>query len=214
MGPDDSAGKSSSAQLDSVYLALSRIANRLGLSFDRTQMDLAGLTTEAGAPDQQSSQWGESLRAGGRQLGIRFSELDQPSVSALLDLVAEGFPIVLMGDGVQLVLDRYEHRHFEAAYYDGSTVQYERLHWRRVRRRLRKSKELRVWVCQDELECRAMEANRLTSSKHSSHEDHKAHPSPLRRFLAMLRMDKRDLLTVFLFAFVSSLLALDTKPVI
>lgn len=208
-----STSPNSNQELEVIYQSLSRVATRLGLPCRRSQLDWG----QAGSDLESETGHEMCIRRLAEPFGIRFAELDHPSVEALVDLVKEGFPVVLLtGEKIE-VLDRYESGRFESASF-GRENPYMQRHWRSVYKQLRKTKP-RVLVGQDELECNALSSANLKKSEgaasHSgdasdSAKHHKSHASPLRRFWAMLRFDRRDVLTVTLFAFVASVLALAT----
>lgn len=190
-----------------VYYVLNQVAIRLGLQVDRTHIDFS----HCGELDQVSG-FLEALRKTGEQVDLRLTERNVEKLTELQDYLAEGFPLVLVAGSESIeeiiVLTRFDFGKYEAVWFNPTRIR--RVRPGTIRRFFRKHKstEVHVLVGQDELECRTLS----TAKSSVNHDDDHHHPhlSPVRRFWRMLYMDRRDVLTVGLFALVASILALAT----
>lgn len=188
---------------ETTYFVLNQVALRLGLQIDRSQIDFDD-PKSTGSVDQFLA----DLRSAGQQVGIRLAEQEVNSLAELQDYLAEGYPVVLVADPDEVfLLNRYDFGKYEVVDFEPTRIR--RVRPETLRRRLKKHPDVHVLVGQDELECRSLSTARVRSPAKKSSAGHH-HLSPLRRFLAMLNLDRRDMLTVALFAFIASLLALAT----
>lgn len=143
--------------------------------------------------------------------GVFLDHANLNNVEDIFAYVSEGNPVVLFCDNqVTLVLERRSGRSLEATQVSehSSTVLISR--WK-LRRILSRSKDRHTFVAKRQLECDSLSsANAHASAPAQSDAQHHQHATPLRRFLALLNLERRDIKLVFLFALVAGILALAT----
>jgi len=146
----------------------------------------------------------QQLIEASQQSGIFLKEIDLVAVDDVCGFVRNGYPVLFVeSSGDVLVLERGIGRKLEGTEIN-SSVETRAFTRRQLRQRLRADPPPRLVVAKKELECDQMSAAPVGTP----HDDHDDHPTPLRRFLTLLSLDRRDILTVFLFAFVAGVLAL------
>lgn len=176
-----------------VRRCVRRIAAVLDLSEFGDRLDLSGV--------QDCPDWEKNvLIAGCRQLGVYLRELESLTAEQALDIVREGHVVVVPhNDGDYTIVEHQHGRKVEVSTVNGSirhgTVSHASL------TDILDGSEV-VFVAQRELACESL----------STHEEkgHGEHPTPLRRFLRLLKLEARDIWTVVLFALVSGVLGLAT----
>ena len=189
---------------DRIYEVLWRISLRLEVPLDKSELDLRH------SSDSDANEL-NSLVAGARYLGIFLKEsiIDLNDVTGLL---AEGFPIILAEpDGAIWVLEKLSGGQIEASCFDAQTT-YTTINPKKIRELLASTRGTRAFVAKKELECNSMSAaaGSRTLHGHSGEHPEHSHPKPMRRFLALLRLDQGDIWTVTLFALVAGILSLAT----
>ncbi|MEO8269546.1 MAG: ABC transporter ATP-binding protein, partial [Aureliella sp.] len=190
-----------------ILEVLRRVGVRLQVTIDASTLDLGDV------PDAARDASGlKLLLTGGRRAGIYFWESQLVAVD-IVSLVRDGLPIVAaFPDCSFWVFEAANGRRVEASYIQDE-VSYSTFSIRKIRRILKQP--ARLFVAKQELECSNLS---LSSSKSHlaqnspSHatSDRGEHPTPLSRFLAMLRLDQRDVWTIGLFALVAGILSLAT----
>ncbi|MEM8732936.1 MAG: ABC transporter ATP-binding protein [Planctomycetota bacterium] len=194
LSPDD--------QEDVIYAVLSRAAITLGTKADRTKLDLFDLLNIDDDVDIFAV-----LENAGSQMGLAVRETQMRRADEIYELVREGFPAIALTSDEELHLLRT---------VSGSRIEVNRAMKGRTesytitRRELRKFLDdkdgVRLFVLKQELECDTLSSSPVhETSDHAGH-----HLSPFRRFLALLRMDARDVSLVLLFAGVAGVLGLAT----
>lgn len=187
---------------DRVLHVLRRVGLCLQIAVDYSELDLADVSANDRAIDEL-----ELLRGGARRAGIFFKEAHL-TASEVLALLAEGLPVVAAGtDGSYTVFEKRVGKNVEACHV-ASEIRSIVLSPRKLRALL--AENPRLLVAKKELECSTLSSAPAHASHHHSHAAHSLHPKPLRRFLALLRLDARDIWTVSLFALVSGVLTLAT----
>lgn len=187
---------------------LQRVLIRLQIILDipptTTRSYWANLQESRGRDDVQL------LVEAGDQAGIFLKELESLSAEDVIGFVRNGYPVLLAeASGDMLLLERVVGRKLEGSEIN-SAVNTHTFSKRQLRRRLESEPPPRCLVAKQELECDRMSATPagVEREDHQHHDHHHHHPPPLRRFLTLLNMDRRDVMTVFLFASVAGVLAL------
>ena len=187
---------------DRVLYVLRRVGLCLQVAVDYSELDLADVSSSDRASDEL-----ELLRGGARRAGIFVKEA-QLTASEIHSLLAEGLPVVAAWtDGSFTVFEKRFGKNIEA-YQIGAEVDCVVLSPRKLRGLL--TGKPRLFVAKKELECSSLSSAAAHASQHHSHAAHPPHPKPLRRFLALLKLDARDIWTVTVFALVSGILTLAT----
>ncbi len=173
---------------DVQYGAISRIATALQIVTDRSSIDF---------------QQNDCLVTSARRVGIYLRGIALDSVDEILELVGEGYPVIIANsDGTVEVIEKMSGRKVVVSSI-GQRIETSTIGISQLRARLSSQREGQMFVAKKELECDGF------SSGVNHGEDHH-HLPPLRRFMGMLRLDLRDILTITLFALVAGLLSLAT----
>ncbi len=181
---------------DTVEKIVSRLAIELQL-----QSELRPIV--AIAQDNLAAEPFQSLISAAKQTGVVLEKATLNNVEDFFAFVGEGNPIVLIcsNDSV-FVLEKIAGRSIEATHISEHSSSVLLSRWK-LRRILSRNRERHTFVAKKQLEC-----NSLSSS--NEHGDHHDHPTPYRRFVGLLSLDRRDIKLVFLFALVAGILALAT----
>ena len=186
-----------------VYQILIRVCGSLGVPVDRSQLSLGDLRRDG---DQDVN----LLVAAGKQVGVTIRESTFADADEVFDFASEGYPIILnmTGEACHIVEGRVG-RNVEVSHVAADTcrVSTDILSRRALRNLCALSTDAQTFIAKEELECHPMSAHDPQS--HGNEHDHE-HPTPLRRFLQLLRLDRRDIWMVALFALVSGILSLAT----
>ena len=181
-----------------VYKVLSRLGMQLETSVDRADiLDWDQLST-----DDPLGQ----LSAGAEQSGITLRELPVDGSSESAAFIREGYPLVVSAnDGSFTLVSSAYGRKFETTrFQDG------RLSESTTRADLATivsgDPGARIFVAKNQLDLDSVSA----SPFHADPNHHSEHLTPLRRFIGLLRLELKDIWTVFLFAFVAGVLTLAT----
>ncbi len=187
---------------DRTSEVLRRIGLCLGVPMDKMDLDLGDVS----ASDREADDYG-LLIAGARQVGVFVAE-SKVREEEIKSALAEGFPVILaQADGTLWVLENLVGRRVEACRVSDS-VKLSMLRRSQLRALLKTESGVRMFVAKKELECDVLSsAGSHSGGEHGHSHDH---PRPLRRMLALLRLDQRDIWTVILFALVAGILALAT----
>ena len=140
------------------------------------------------------------LTVGCRQLGVYLRPIETLTDEQTLDIVREGHVVVIpRRDGDYTIVEHQHGRRFDISTINGS-IRHGTVSRSGLTAMLADS-EASVLVAQRELACDSL----------STHDDeHREHPTPLRRFLRLLKLEASDIWTVVLFALVSGVLGLAT----
>ena len=176
-----------------------RVVRRIATVLDLD--DFGGRLDLSGVPDSPSWEH-DVLQAGGRQLGVYVRQSDSLTGEQSLDVVREGHVVVVHHrDGHYTIIEHQLGRNVEITTVNGSlkhgTIS------RSAIDALLQDTEHGVFVAQRELACESLSA-------HKSDEAHGESPTPLRRFLRLLKLESSDIWSVVLFALVSGVLGLAT----
>ncbi|GAB5402385.1 MAG: ABC transporter ATP-binding protein [Aureliella sp.] len=203
MANDEQSGPGDAdAKIDEFHVVelLRRIGICLGQPVDATALNLGDVATT----DLEDNDFG-LLIAGGRQVGIFISELEVVAEDIPGSLVA-GFPVIFAEEsGDFWLFEGIVGSRIEATHVS-DTVETQVIKQSRIKRLFAENPEARCLVAKRELECVAMSSD----SHGDGHDDHHDHLPPLQRFIALLRLDQRDIWAVALFALVAGILSLAT----
>ena len=182
---------------ETVYRAVSQTGISLGLNIQRSTVF---------ASDQlQSDDCLEGLIEAAQRAGIHLREMEFAQLSDAQSFLREGYPVLVCHhDGDITLVDAGTGKRFETIRF-GSGLRASVVSLPTLRQLLIDQPSDRVFVAKQELECDSLSA---TSQAH--HDGHHEHPSPIRRFLALLKLEQRDIWMVALFALVSGVLTLAT----
>ncbi len=188
-----------------AFQALLSIGAGLNLPIERASLDLSDVPVSDVNVDEMAL-----LMAGARQVGITLKEIELAKSSELFDLILDGYPVMLAAaDGTLWVFETTSAKQIEVSRI-GKKVERTLLSRRHLRLLVKRESEGRLFVAKKELECDSLSA----ASGHIGHGQHGGHDSdhvsPLRRFLSLLNMDRRDVWTIALFALVAGILGLAT----
>lgn len=188
-------------QDDRMQEVLRRVGIRLNVPFDRSELDIADAS--ASAPDGDVV---GALVIGAAQIGVLLREA-KISSEEIPALVTEGLPVVVAKpDGVFWVLERLIGNRIEATSI-ADTIATSLL---RSYQLPELTNSARLFVGKKELECDLLSSATAHGEASHGHGSHGHGMKPMRRFLALLRLDQRDVLTICLFALVSGVLGLAT----
>lgn len=182
-----------------VYAVLTRAAATLGKQVDQADWDLQTSTQSA-----QKSSLAEMLIQSGEYLGLSVAQVRLKSVMDLMELLREGLPVALIEGPERCHLFRgLQGRRFEVNYFEGDQISISVLKKNEVAKLLDQD-SVEVLVIKYRLDCDPIAAHGVHSSQHA----HGEHIPPLKRFIGLLWMDRRDIRSVILFALVSVILGL------
>ena len=203
-----SSDKDAPASEEAVYATISRICGALDVWIDRSQLVLADL------PRDQVNRV-PLLVAAGKHVGVAIREFELKEFGEAWDLVSEGFPVVLVAEEDNYVVERRTGSKVQLSRISNATgaISTEMLSRRGLRSTIARIAPTRTFVAKEELECSQLSRFESSLNHDPGHgdDDHgHDHPSPLRRFWGLLKLERRDVLTVFLFATVSGILSLAT----
>ena len=196
---------------DAIFRTLWRVGICLNISVARNHLELGDVSLDLPVDDETEI---VLLMAGAKQAGIQLKEIDAPSSTEIFRLVSERYPIVAISeDDAFLVFESQSGRHLEVSIIDSGMTTKMRSR-QQVANLAHRHAQSHWFVCKPELECDSLSsspAGRRIGHGDSKHDDqHQDRPTPLRRFIGMLSLDRRDIGLVILFAFVSGILALAT----
>lgn len=160
------------------------------------------------SPDGSDHDPLEKLIAGARTAGIMLSESPIPCLGDIIATVRQGIPAVFcLSDDRLIVLQSPDGGKIETAIIDDQ-IRQQALSKSRLRDLLGDFSQLRMFIAKKEFECESLSAN----SGRNTH-DHD-HPTPLRRLIELLYLDRRDIRLVTLFAVVAGVLGLATPLIV
>ncbi|TWU02426.1 ATP-binding cassette domain-containing protein [Stieleria varia] len=190
---------------DVLFKVLTQVGLALHVSVDRA--DVRGrddaAETDLSRPGAQAI---AGLNLSASNAGIATTVLTEDDTQDITEFLRNGFPVVLLSPNEQwTVLTEGSGRRFEACTI-GEQTRIRKLTARQVHRLIRPKNTIAAILCRRELSC-----DSITSGGHShDHHDHHEHMKPLKRFLMLIALDRRDVWTVVLFAFVAGILGLAT----
>jgi putative ABC transport system ATP-binding protein len=182
-----------------IYSILSRAATTLGIQVDRSELNTEAVSF-TGNPDLLV----EAMIDAGSQLGLSVAHTQIRSTEQLIQLVREGLPVILLESSERCYLLREcLGRRIETNVFFDNQVEMVTLSRREVNEILG-ANDVEVMVVKPQMDCDVISAN----PSHDQSDHHAEHLPPLRRFFGLLRMDRRDINTIILFALVSACLGL------
>lgn len=178
---------------------------QIGLTFEISVEQSTILDPEESADAFPADPLGGFI-ASAKQSGIFIQETKFEKVSEAIGFVEEGYPVIIaQRDGKFIVIDSMSGKHFETTTISDQVKQ-QTISKRTLTKWIMNDSEKRFFVAKKELEC-----DSLSAAHTDSHHDHPSEAiSPTRRFIALLALERRDIWTVFLFAFVAGILTLAT----
>ncbi len=192
---------------EAIYATISRICGAMDVWIDRTQLDLADLPRE---DDVRVS----LLVSAGKHVGVAIKEFELLERDEAWDLVTEGYPVIFVANDVYFVVERRTGSKVQCSTISTvtGTSQFETISRRTLGKRIAELVPARTFAAKEELECSHLShadahAHPDADDEHGHGHDH---PTPLRRFLGLLHLERRDIATVILFALVAGILALAT----
>ncbi|QDT07378.1 putative multidrug resistance ABC transporter ATP-binding/permease protein YheI [Rubripirellula lacrimiformis] len=181
----------------SVLRALTRVGQSLNVP-----IDLADVLSNDSMPTGEDSLW--VLQTSATQAGIVLDETHLESGKEAFGFLSEGHPVVLAyDDGTLRVLEKANWRSVEM-FTTSEQVNSKVISRRQLTKLFSSSDQPRMLIARKQFECESISAS---SPGHSG--DH-AHPTPLRRFIGLLSLDRGDVGMVVLFALVAGVLTLAT----
>lgn len=188
-----------------VFKTLSRLGACLLAPTERTRLELGDIPVSNCADGAL-----DLLIAGAKQAGIYLKKTDVSRVDEVFSLIREGHPVVRMNrDGSFMVVEKIVGRRLEVSIV-GEHVTHSLASRRELGTLLSDEPDSPVLVAKRELECDSLSATPGHHAGRHHGAEHHEHPTPLRRYLELLRLDSRDIWTVLLFATVAGVLALAT----
>lgn len=190
-----------SVEEEIVYATISRAAATLGVRVERSEIDLDSIPADE---DTELSTWFELA---GNQLGIAVKQTQFSHFRDIVELVSEGYPIVIVeSEGQCRLIRRMVGKRLEVATITRDDVTSAMMTRREARDLVAGCPEAELLVIKKELECDSISS----SPVHDGGRKDGGGLSPTRRFLGLLRMDMRDIGTIALFAVVAGVLSLAT----
>ncbi|MEM6469454.1 MAG: ABC transporter ATP-binding protein [Planctomycetota bacterium] len=187
-----------------IEKSLEATAIALDMHVDRQSLSSADFTYTSDDPL-------ERLFVLAAKAGIELLETPFRSAGDCASIVRQGYPVVFATpDGQIYVLQRLEGQKIEVAVINGE-LRHEFVARPDLKKLVGDISSARMMVAKKELECDTMSQHH---DDHGHHDGHHEHPSPLRRFVSLLSLDRRDIATVTLFAVVAGVLGLATPLVI
>ena len=184
---------------EAIYQLLSRVATKLEIPFERSSVVTEGDTDANDDPLH-------GLRLSARRAGIFVQEMHLDSIEDLAGLIQEGCIIFAAHHAGDFTLvEGMSGRGFDSFRIDIHVVPAV-LSPGKLRRALWGDPKSRLFVAKRELDCDMISA----APVHEELNHHHEHPSPLRRYLGLLNLDRRDIWLVVLFAFIAGTLTLAT----
>ena len=138
--------------------------------------------------------------------GVVLREIDPPSAKMALSMVQQGLPLVVAEDeGTLHVVESSEASNFEVKTF-GTATNAQTMSPSAFAKLISNKDRLRVLTAEKSLQCETMSAlDGSGSTKPAS-----KRPGPFTRWLSLVKMDRRDIGLVFLFAAVAGFLGLAT----
>jgi putative ABC transport system ATP-binding protein len=179
----------------SILRVLTRIGQSLGLP-----IDLADVLSNESMPEDEDPLW--VLQTSAMQAGIVLDETYFDSGAEAFGFLCEGNPILLAyNDGSLRVLEKANWRSVEM-FTTSDQVNSKVISRYKIGQLFSTSPAPRMLIARKQFEC-----DSISASSHSHSGDH-SHPTPLRRFITFLDLDRRDVGMVVLFALVAGVLSL------
>ena len=184
-----------------IFKLLARIGVALEFSVDRASVLATGDSVDIAPSDPLGG-----LLVSAQQSGILVKETDFDGVDEAIGFIQEGYPVIVSQPaGTFVVVDSKSGKTFEATAI-GEHVTALSLSKNKLEKLLAQSELQRTFVAKKELECESLSSGEKRLDDPHSHE----HVTPLKRFLGLLNLERRDVWTVVLFAFVAGILTLAT----
>lgn len=188
---------------------LNRIGMALGIAVEQNELSTG---VGQGRASDESGDVIDRLFLEATHAGIFLKQTPVGSAREAFSLVRQGFPVILINaDSTALVLETTSGRKVEATLI-GDKNSHLALSRRQVRAYLTKKPSPITMIAKRELACDAISASPGTRplGVHNDDDHHHEHPSPVQRFFGLLRFDRKDILVLALFSFVSGTLSLAT----
>lgn len=177
------------------------------LEIDESNVDAVEITeeTDKDVPLVNHSPRMKRLIGSAEKAGIVLRSIEVDDIDEARAFLNESYPLVVAhGDGTYTVLDSVSGGHWQSTRI-GNRVDEQTLRRSEVRELLWGNPDNIVLVAKKQLDLDGISAAPYHSIKY-----HHEKPSPMRRFIGLLRLEMRDIITVVLFAFVAGVLTLAT----
>ena len=190
------------AQEEIVYATISRVASALGVRVERADIDLDAVLSDDSDADVVAL-----LKGAGNQLGIAVNQAEFENSRDILELVSEGFPVIVCEEsGRCRLLRRMIGKKVEVAEVEPGNLTMFSMTRGELKRFLAANKQVVFLVAKKELECDSISSAPVHELGASGGKTLK----PFKRFVGLLQMDLVDISTVALFAMVAGILSLAT----
>ncbi len=205
----DASNEEAAFDEQQMHELLTQIGLPLGITIDLSDVHAAESIQPPG------TDFFVRLRSSGQQAGLFIDEVSFGSEQEAIELVRAGTPVILVtGTNSCVVLQNPLGRGIEATAITKNTKTFY-LSGRKLRKMLRSPSATRTFIVNKELECDLISSANVNRFDQASidddhHDSHSIHMKPLPRFIGLLEMDRRDIGSVILFAFVSGVLSLAT----
>ena len=210
--PDSAKPRSVVPSEETLFRVLTHIGLAIGVPIQRSDLQASGehADTQPGDPLAR-------LLASAKHAELILSETKFSTVQELFGFVQERYPILIWHhDGRFEVLETTAGRRIQGSEVldlpqTPITTKSRTYSKSQLRQWLRSDPPPRCFACRKALPCVSISSARSTRDYFvSDSHAHDHHLSPFRRFLGLLHLDRRDIITVVLFAFVAGILALAT----
>ena len=190
-----------------LYKVLTRLGFAFGISIEQSDMQAGGNSINSAAYDPLAA-----LIVSARHAGIYLRETKVESAKEVFGFLREGFPIVVASANDEfLVLEKASGQRAEGTLVHDKTKMVM-ISMNLLNDRLSSNPPPRVFVGKRELSMASLSGapDHHAANHPGDHGHHHDHPTPVRRFIGLLSLDKRDLASIVLFAAVAGTLGLAT----
>ncbi|WP_442510073.1 ATP-binding cassette domain-containing protein [Novipirellula sp. SH528] len=209
--PDSVKPQSVVPSEETLFKVLTRIGLAIGVPIQRSDMQSCGENVDPQQDDPLSP-----LLVSAKHAELILSETKFSTVEELFGFVRERYPILIVhSDGRYDVLETIAGRRLHGSQISDLpetplSTKPQTYSKSQLRKWLRSDPPPRCFACRKELPCDSISSARATRDYLMLDSHANDHPTPLHRFLGLLHLDRRDIFTVILFAFVAGILALAT----
>lgn len=181
-----------------------RLLSRVGMALEIAVQPSAVVTPQevVSESDVDRLAW---LFESANRAGIFVKEIDFENTNDAIGFLQEGYPLIFAReDNTFVIVDSVEGSNYESTTISDHVAPRTISH--RELTRLIKSDSDRAFVAKKDLECDPLSLSPAGDDHHDDHEQ----LTPMQRFMALLNLERCDIWTVVLFAFVAGVLTLAT----